>query len=349
MRTYGDESFGDTVSGLSASLVEADFFLGGTVDGQTAVLAALAHASGKAMVAGAGGSPQLFQGYPTVFGTFGEYNRYFASSLRLLSALGARTVGVVYENQPIGQGLCAGVTSHAVANGLTVVDWSMVRAQGLSGHALEAFSSEFGARWPAAHASEQLRGSVPATMDFPVLMSYHASRLQVAENPGETDVATVVTNMKALAPDVVLGCLAPTGCTSWVRQLKTQDFTPKATVLPYCVTRLDAVAKLGEDSRYLMGATAWDASIGEADALVGWDSAEFGARFEQYLGLPPHQYAASAAASIGVLVQAIERAASTSSSDVAAQLRQGAFQTLFGRVSFDQVSCWVQMDPDPTD
>lgn len=143
--------------------------------------------------------------------------------------------------------------------------------------------------------------------------------------------------MKALAPDVVIGCLESSGCESWVRQAKAQDFSPKATILSYCVSRLDAVARLGDDSRYLIGAGPWDASINEVDALVGWDSQEFGNRMEQYLNQPPNGFSATAVGALSTLIQAVERAASTSTAAVAAELANGTFQTLLGPVSFDEV------------
>lgn len=128
LRTYGDESLGSTVAELFPLLSDADFLLGGTLDGQTAGLAAYAHAAGKVMVAGVGSMQGIFQGRPTVFGTLSEYSRTYASAVETVAALGARTMATVVEDHPIAHLLCNPVPAMAAASGIAVVNASMVSA-----------------------------------------------------------------------------------------------------------------------------------------------------------------------------------------------------------------------------
>lgn len=127
LRTYGDESYGETIPPLAAALAQADFLFGGTVDFQTFALSAISAITNKVLVSGAGGASALFQDYPTAFSTFPDYNRYFESSLRLVAGLGATTVAVVSEDSLTTAVMCTGVPAFAAANGLTIVDWSSVR------------------------------------------------------------------------------------------------------------------------------------------------------------------------------------------------------------------------------
>lgn len=150
--------------------------------------------------------------------------------------------------------------------------------------------------------------------------------------------------MKAAQPDMVFSCVL-SDCENLVRELKAQDFTPKATLLPACISETSAVAALGSDSRYLMGGAQWHRTLGAVDSLVGWDSEQFALQFEQYVGQTPHPNGVAAAAAMGILVQAIQGAGSIDSAAVVAELANRTFRTFYGDVHFDEVMCGALRAP----
>ena len=86
---------------------------------------------------------------------------------------------------------------------------------------------------------------------------------------------------------------------------------------------------------YMMGVSPWDPSLGMQDEVVGWSAMEFSELFLATTQRTSTYHATSAAASVGALVQAIERADSFDAKAVSDVLAIEQFKTLYGLISFD--------------
>ena len=86
---------------------------------------------------------------------------------------------------------------------------------------------------------------------------------------------------------------------------------------------------------YMMGVSPWDPSLDMRDEVVGWSAMEFSELFLATTQRTSTYHAASAAASVGALVQAIERADSFATDAVSEVLASQEFKTLYGLLSFD--------------
>ena len=85
----------------------------------------------------------------------------------------------------------------------------------------------------------------------------------------------------------------------------------------------------------IVGISPWDSSLTMQDAVVGWSAAEFAQLFFDYTSRTSTYHSASAAASVGVLVQAIEKAKSFDPEKIIEVLSEESFTTLYGNVGFD--------------
>ena len=87
--------------------------------------------------------------------------------------------------------------------------------------------------------------------------------------------------------------------------------------------------------RYMSGISPWDPSLAMKDDVVGWSAMEFAELFFQTTARTSTYHSASAAASVGTLVQAIERANTFDVDTIADILATEEFTTLYGKVRFD--------------
>jgi branched-chain amino acid transport system substrate-binding protein len=160
-----------------------------------------------------------------------------------------------------------------------------------------------------------------------------------------TQAPPQVTELDALAemfrddeePDVVVACVYNTGCKEWIKAMRRSDWSPKAQVFTVCVGDEVLKDELGSDLYGVMGVTPWDRSQEAVDNLTQWNATEFATRFEAFSSVDATYHSASAAASVVILVKAIERAGSTDAAAVAAALNdEQGFDTFYGKVFFDE-------------
>lgn len=139
-------------------------------------------------------------------------------------------------------------------------------------------------------------------------------------------------------PDAVVSCVYEKGCTSWVQSMRYVNWSPKAQVFTICVGKDVFENAIGPvDADYLVGVSAWDRGMSIVDNITGWTAKDFDDLFFEYASSPATYQAASGAASLGVLIQALEKAQDwTDTEEVASILRRETFQTFYGNVSFDE-------------
>mmetsp|Transcript_16873 Transcript_16873/g.48480 ORF Transcript_16873/g.48480 Transcript_16873/m.48480 type:complete len:954 (-) Transcript_16873:111-2972(-) len=139
-------------------------------------------------------------------------------------------------------------------------------------------------------------------------------------------------------PDVVVTCTFEAGCVEWMAALRAARWSPRAQVFSVCVGLDTFEAAVGTDAEYLLGMSPWvgtGTAVDVVDGAANWTSEEFVPLFETYSGRAVTYHAALGVAAVSSLVQAIERADSLETDQVANELQTGVFPTLFGNVRFD--------------
>ena len=184
-----------------------------------------------------------------------------------------------------------------------------------------------------ASFTEGVCGAVPdlAAQYSMVVTSTHT----VAKEPTKLEFAPVVDQFVAENPDVVVTCVYSEGCKEWIKSMRDKNWSPKAQVFTVCVGTSNFLNEVGSDVMYMMGVSPWDKSLPINDTITGWSASEFSNIFLKYSNVEASYHAASAAASLAILVDAIERAESIDVTMIKDVVASFTFKTLYGEVSFD--------------
>ena len=165
------------------------------------------------------------------------------------------------------------------------------------------------------------------------------SQTEVVSGPTAEDLDPVARNlsMAEANPDVVVTCVYDKGCAEWIASLRKAKWSPQAQVFTVCIGMDSFVEAVGaNDAMYMTGISPWNPSLAMEDSVVGWSAAEFAELFFANTARTSTYHSASAAASVGALVQAIERANSFDSDTIASILATEEFTTLYGLLAFDE-------------
>jgi len=135
-------------------------------------------------------------------------------------------------------------------------------------------------------------------------------------------------------PDVILVCGYIGTCVNWTKALRLVDFSP-AIVTSGCSAQPAYREQLGEDSQYVLVGYNWLSTLNATDPVLGWTAEEYNEIHTVFNHQAPSYQAAAAAASISLLVQAIEAAQSLDTEKVQKQLDTRTFETLYGTLQFD--------------
>ena len=163
------------------------------------------------------------------------------------------------------------------------------------------------------------------------------SEIEVQASPTGEDLDPIAMNMSRPEedPDVVVTCVYDAGCSEWISSLRRANWSPRGQVFTVCIGMDSFVSNVGTDAMYMMGISPWDPSLSMEDDVVGWSATEFAEHFLSNTARAATYHSASGAASVGVLVQAIERAGSFDTDTITSILATEEFTTLYGKVSFD--------------
>eukprot|EP00574_Skeletonema_japonicum_P006819 CAMPEP_0201718370 /NCGR_PEP_ID=MMETSP0593-20130828/3891_1 /ASSEMBLY_ACC=CAM_ASM_000672 /TAXON_ID=267983 /ORGANISM="Skeletonema japonicum, Strain CCMP2506" /LENGTH=894 /DNA_ID=CAMNT_0048208651 /DNA_START=50 /DNA_END=2734 /DNA_ORIENTATION=- len=163
------------------------------------------------------------------------------------------------------------------------------------------------------------------------------AEIEVISSPTTAELDPVARNLSMVEndPDIVVACVYDQGCAEWVASLRNSGWSPRAQVFTVCIGMDKFTDAVGTDAMYMMGVSPWDPSLDMQDEVVGWSAMEFSELFFDTTQRTSTYHAASAAASVGALVQAIERANSFDAEAVSNVLASQEFSTLYGLLSFD--------------
>ena len=148
-----------------------------------------------------------------------------------------------------------------------------------------------------------------------------------------TDFNSLLSQVKSKGAEVVLVAGHETEILNFVRQAKSLSVAPKMYSFTVGVPSEDFRKALGKDADYAFGMTAWLPSPNLKDRWFG-DAQKFAAEYKAKYGYEPDYHAASGAADVETLVQAIEDAGSTDPQKVRDALAKVKFDSLYGPIAF---------------
>ncbi len=144
----------------------------------------------------------------------------------------------------------------------------------------------------------------------------------------------LLSRIKSENADAVLVAGHETEILNFIRQAKSLDVSPKLYSFTVGVPSADFRHALGKDANGASGMTAWLPSATLKDQWFG-DAEKFARAWKTKFGYEPDYHAASGVATVEALVNAIQAAGSTDPQKVRDALAKVSFDSLYGRVAFD--------------
>ena len=149
-----------------------------------------------------------------------------------------------------------------------------------------------------------------------------------------TDFNSLLSQIKSKKADVVLVAGHETEILNFVRQAKSLEVAPKMYSFTVGVPSEDFRKALGKDANYAFGMTPWLPSAELKDRWFG-DAEQFAKAYKAKFGYDPDYHAASGAADVETLVQAMEAANSLDPQKVRDALARIKFDSLYGPIAFN--------------
>ena len=149
-----------------------------------------------------------------------------------------------------------------------------------------------------------------------------------------TDFNSLLSQIKSQNADVVLVAGHETEILNFVRQAKSLEVAPKMYSFTVGVPSEDFRKALGRDANYAFGMTPWLPSAELKDRWFG-DAEQFAKAYKAKFGYDPDYHAASGAADVETLVQAMEDAGSLDPQKVRDALAKIKFDSLYGPIAFN--------------
>ncbi|HTN65796.1 MAG TPA: amino acid ABC transporter substrate-binding protein, partial [Burkholderiaceae bacterium] len=148
-----------------------------------------------------------------------------------------------------------------------------------------------------------------------------------------SDFNSLLSQVKSKNVDAVLVAGHETEILNFVRQAKSLAVAPKMYSFTVGVPSEDFRKALGADADYAFGMTAWLPSPALKDRWFG-DAEKFAQEYKAKYGYDPDYHAASGAADVEALVQAMEDAGSMEPQKVRDALAKIKFDSLYGPIAF---------------
>ncbi|RWA79128.1 amino acid ABC transporter substrate-binding protein [Mesorhizobium sp.] len=150
-----------------------------------------------------------------------------------------------------------------------------------------------------------------------------------------SDFNSLLSQIKSNSAEVVLVAGHETEILNFVRQAKSLAVAPKMYSFTVGVPSEDFRKALGADADYVFGMTAWLPSAKLKDRWFG-DAATFAKEYKAKFNYDPDYHAASGAADVEALAQAIENAGDTDPAKVRDALAKLNFDSLYGKIAFGE-------------
>jgi branched-chain amino acid transport system substrate-binding protein len=150
-----------------------------------------------------------------------------------------------------------------------------------------------------------------------------------------TDFNSLLSRIRAGNIDAILVAGHETEILNFIRQAKSLSVSPKMYSFTVGVPSADFRKALGADANFAFGMTAWLPNATLKDKWFG-DAEQFAKAYKAKFGYEPDYHAASAAADVEAIAQAIENAGSTDAQKVRDELAKLNLESLYGTIAFGQ-------------
>jgi len=148
-----------------------------------------------------------------------------------------------------------------------------------------------------------------------------------------SDFNSLLSQIKSANVDAVLVAGHETEILNFVRQAKSLAVAPKLYSFTVGVPSEDFRKALGKDADYAFGMSAWLPSADLKDRWFG-DAAAFAEAYKAKFGYEPDYHAASGAADVEALAQAVEDAGTLDPKAVRDAIAKLNFDSLYGKIAF---------------
>ncbi len=153
---------------------------------------------------------------------------------------------------------------------------------------------------------------------------------------GTQDLSTVVVQMKAKNPDIILGCGHFQDTIIIVKQTKDYKVSPKALAFSVGPTLPDFVNSLKGDSEHVFGSAQWTMTLQYKDPVFG-NNQDFVKVYKARFKEDPNYHSAGGAAAAVIFQRAIEKAGTKDDiNKVRDALLAFNEETLYGKIKFDK-------------
>jgi branched-chain amino acid transport system substrate-binding protein len=152
--------------------------------------------------------------------------------------------------------------------------------------------------------------------------------------PELNDMASILTKVKALRPDVLVVSGHAKGATTAIRQVGEMQVHVPVLAMTHCDSA-DVISKAPEAAEYTLCATQWAPTMSYKDDLFG-TAGDFAKLFEETYGYAPPYQAAESAAAVQVFADAFERAGSLDREAVRDAIAATDLKTFYGDIKFDE-------------
>lgn len=147
------------------------------------------------------------------------------------------------------------------------------------------------------------------------------------------DMASTLTKVKALKPDILIVSGHAKGATTAIRQMDEMQVKVPVLAMTHCDSA-DIVGKFGAGAAYTLCATQWAPTMTYKDGLFG-SSGDYAKKFQEKYGYEPPYQAAESSAAVMVFADAFSRASSLEPAAVRDALAATDMDTFYGHIKFD--------------
>ncbi|MBW1659500.1 MAG: amino acid ABC transporter substrate-binding protein [Deltaproteobacteria bacterium] len=151
---------------------------------------------------------------------------------------------------------------------------------------------------------------------------------------GSADFNTILTKVKAKAPDALLMAGHTEGGINLVQQAKELNVNVKMISLTVGPSEADFRKSLGKDAEYIFGVASWSPQM-NFKGIIFKNTKEFVKIFKERYKYDPDYHNASAVAELAVFKSAIERAGTLDPQKVRDAIAKTKIETIYGPVEFN--------------
>ncbi|MCI0469377.1 MAG: amino acid ABC transporter substrate-binding protein [Nitrospirae bacterium] len=153
---------------------------------------------------------------------------------------------------------------------------------------------------------------------------------------GTQDLSTVIVQMRAKNPDIILGCGHFQDTIVMVKQLKDYKVNPKTIGFSVGPTLPDFVNSLKGDAENILGSAQWTTNLKYKDPVFG-SNQDFVKMYKQKYGEDPNYHSAGGAAAAVIFHLALVKAGTKDDLNKIREALSGFNEeTIYGKIKFDK-------------